>query len=174
MSLVLPVATAAACCTQHPRHHDDGVAVQVAPEPGIVIDRGLPRGVHGQPKLQGLRIAVDIIQRRHDLEKGKTPFRQFQQPGLDFRETKSKSLQMRNKKSVSPLRTHRWSEWRDLNSRPLDPQSSALPTALHPDILFCCASRGQLLYINMTVMKLQPLISIFLKFFCNSDSMKTC
>ena len=27
-----------------------------------------------------------------------------------------------------------WSEWRDLNSRPLDPQSSALPTALHPDI----------------------------------------
>ena len=41
-----------------------------------------------------------------------------------------------------------WSEWRDLNSRPLDPQSSALPTALHPDILFCCASRGQLVYIN--------------------------
>ena len=26
-----------------------------------------------------------------------------------------------------------WSEWRDLNSRPLDPQSSALPTAPHPD-----------------------------------------
>ena len=25
-----------------------------------------------------------------------------------------------------------WSEWRDLNSRPLDPQSSALPTAPHP------------------------------------------
>ena len=85
-----------------------------------------------------------------------------------------KCLQIRNKKSVSPLRTHRWSEWRDLNSRPLDPQSSALPTALHPDILFCCASRGQLVYINMTVMKLQPLISIFLKFFCKRDSMKTC
>ena len=31
-------------------------------------------------------------------------------------------------------RLFRWSEWRDLNSRPLDPQSSALPTALHPDI----------------------------------------
>ena len=30
-----------------------------------------------------------------------------------------------------------WSEWRDLNSRPLDPQSSALPTAPHPDIQFC-------------------------------------
>ena len=29
-----------------------------------------------------------------------------------------------------------WSEWRDLNSRPLDAQSSALPTALHPDVLF--------------------------------------
>ena len=28
-----------------------------------------------------------------------------------------------------------WSEWRDLNSRPLDPQSSALPTALHPVLL---------------------------------------
>ncbi len=27
-----------------------------------------------------------------------------------------------------------WSEWRDLNSRPLDPQSSALPTAPHPDM----------------------------------------
>ena len=27
----------------------------------------------------------------------------------------------------------KWSEWRDLNSRPLDPQSSALPTAPHPD-----------------------------------------
>ena len=26
-----------------------------------------------------------------------------------------------------------WSEWRDLNSRPLDPQSSALPAAPHPD-----------------------------------------
>ncbi len=26
-----------------------------------------------------------------------------------------------------------WSEWRDLNSRPLDPQSSALPTAPHPE-----------------------------------------
>ena len=29
-----------------------------------------------------------------------------------------------------------WSEWRDLNSRPLAPQSSALPTAPHPAILF--------------------------------------
>ena len=27
-----------------------------------------------------------------------------------------------------------WSEWRDLNSRPLDPQSSALPAAPHPVI----------------------------------------
>ena len=27
-----------------------------------------------------------------------------------------------------------WSEWRDLNSRPLDPQSSTLPAALHPDL----------------------------------------
>ncbi len=27
-----------------------------------------------------------------------------------------------------------WSEWRDLNPRPLGPEPSALPTALHPDI----------------------------------------
>ena len=26
-----------------------------------------------------------------------------------------------------------WSEWRDLNSRPLGPEPSTLPTALHPD-----------------------------------------
>ena len=26
-----------------------------------------------------------------------------------------------------------WSEWRDLNPRPLGPEPSALPTALHPD-----------------------------------------
>lgn len=28
-----------------------------------------------------------------------------------------------------------WSEWRDLNPRPLGPEPSALPTALHPDKL---------------------------------------
>ncbi len=26
-----------------------------------------------------------------------------------------------------------WSEWRDLNPRPLGPEPSALPAALHPD-----------------------------------------
>ena len=35
-----------------------------------------------------------------------------------------------------------WSEWRDLNSRPLDPQSSALPTAPHPEM--CCSKSAQL------------------------------
>ena len=35
-----------------------------------------------------------------------------------------------------------WSEWRDLNSRPLDPQSSALPTAPHPDMLFFANCMG--------------------------------
>ena len=46
------------------------------------------------------------------------------------------------KKKNRNLDTHRikitvliWSEWRDLNSRPLDPQSSALPTAPHPDAI---------------------------------------
>ena len=28
----------------------------------------------------------------------------------------------------------KWSEWRDLNSRPPDPKSGVLPTELHPDI----------------------------------------
>ena len=35
-----------------------------------------------------------------------------------------------------------WSEWRDLNSRPLDPQSSALPTAPHPEM--CCSKSAHL------------------------------
>ena len=49
-----------------------------------------------------------------------------------------------------------WSEWRDLNSRPLDPQSSALPTALHPDIRFFVAPhRSQLDYISMAYNKMQ-------------------
>lgn len=33
------------------------------------------------------------------------------------------------------LSTVFWSEWRDLNSRPLGPEPSTLPTALHPDAL---------------------------------------
>ena len=41
-----------------------------------------------------------------------------------------------------------WSEWRDLNSRPLDPQSSALPTALHPDICLSLSYRSQLVHIS--------------------------
>ena len=41
-------------------------------------------------------------------------------------------------KSVFEKTLFSWSEWRDLNSRPLDPQSSALPTALHPEIKFLC------------------------------------
>ena len=28
-----------------------------------------------------------------------------------------------------------WSEWGDLNSRPLGPEPSALPSALHPEML---------------------------------------
>ena len=49
-----------------------------------------------------------------------------------FRATKSKTLQMRNKKSVSPLRTHRWSECRDSNPRPLGPEPSAIPSFATP------------------------------------------
>ena len=43
----------------------------------------------------------------------------------------------KRKESERELRSDSfWSEWRDLNSRPLDPQSSALPTAPHPDMHF--------------------------------------
>ena len=49
-----------------------------------------------------------------------------------------------------------WSEWRDLNSRPLDPQSSALPTALHPDKL---NSRSQLIHTNIVFRRMQALFS---------------
>ena len=52
--------------------------------------------------------------------------------------TKTALLQ-KKKKPQTAIYSHlryfiKWSEWRDLNSRPLDPQSSALPTAPHPDI----------------------------------------
>ena len=46
---------------------------------------------------------------------------------------KSRSL-LETKKSTARVLFFVWSEWRDLNSRPLDPQSSALPTAPHPDV----------------------------------------
>ena len=46
-----------------------------------------------------------------------------------------------------------WSEWRDLNSRPLDPQSSALPTAPHPE----SAARSQLNYNSTLFLEMQPL-----------------
>ena len=51
-----------------------------------------------------------------------------------------RSLLFKSRKKQKQSQTKRfdsvsWSEWRDLNPRPLDPQSSALPTALHPDII---------------------------------------
>ena len=55
-----------------------------------------------------------------------------------------------------------WSEWRDLNSRPLDPQSSALPTALHP-VLFSCGFLKPLCYYNTLHFKMQDLILHFTK-----------
>ena len=54
-----------------------------------------------------------------------------------------------------------WSEWRDLNSRPLDPQSSALPAAPHPD---------NVVYYTGRFRKMQALFSNFLKKFCKGPS----
>ncbi len=58
-----------------------------------------------------------------------------------------------------------WSEWRDLNSRPLDPQSSALPAAPHPDIDAVSKQlRIKLLeYISIRFNILQDQIYIFSK-----------
>ena len=53
-----------------------------------------------------------------------------------------------------------WSEWRDLNSRPLDPQSSALPTALHPDICFW-RSRVSLYILTRLIKKSNPYFRFF-------------
>ena len=64
-----------------------------------------------------------------------------------------------------------WSEWRDLNSRPLDPQSSALPTAPHPDILFLgygFVTQRMLLYHRNR--KCQDLFLILFKYFLSSFS----
>ena len=36
-----------------------------------------------------------------------------------------------------------WSEWGDLNARPLEPHSSTLPSALHPDISNCSNNIAQ-------------------------------
>ena len=44
------------------------------------------------------------------------------------------------KLSVQQLRV--WSEWQDLNLRPLPPQGSALPAAPHPDALFLVLSHN--------------------------------
>ena len=58
---------------------------------------------------------------------------------------------------VLPMNYIRWSEWRDLNPRPLGPEPSTLPTALHPDaainyyrcyLLFCQALCFALFYIE--------------------------
>ena len=49
-----------------------------------------------------------------------------------------------------------WSEWRDLNSRPLDPQSSALPTALHPDIYLLLSLVVSFYILAWTKKKINP------------------
>ena len=46
----------------------------------------------------------------------------------------NKTKKSRNRCISTASRLFLWSEWRDLNSRPLDPQSSALPAAPHPVI----------------------------------------
>ena len=78
-------------------------------------------------------------------------------------------------KVLKPLRFQdsNWSEWRDLNSRPLDPQSSALPTALHPDFSDVYAYRSQLVYINTGFIKKQYLKTFFFKKFLKQECRNT-
>ena len=55
-----------------------------------------------------------------------------------------------------------WSEWQDLNLRPLPPQGSALPTAPHPDI---CAFFESLKYYITILGKCQGLFWKKIRFF---------
>ena len=59
-----------------------------------------------------------------------------EQAHLIYRENASfHELLRENKRKTGTLRfPFSWSEWLDLNQRPLPPQGSALPTAPHPDI----------------------------------------
>ena len=58
---------------------DDGTAVEVVPQPGVVIYLHLAGGIHGQPELHGLRIAVDEVHGWHDLVEGDALVHQLQQ-----------------------------------------------------------------------------------------------
>ena len=77
-------------------------------------------------------------------------------------------VQDKKQKVLKPLRFQDfyWSEWRDLNSRPLDPQSSALPTALHPDVYFLLLRIGDsLVILTRPKTKCKPFFHFFQKFF---------
>ena len=67
-------------------------------------------------------------------------------------------LKTKKQKVLKPLRFQDfyWSEWRDLNSRPLDPQSSALPTALHPDMNLLLSLVVSLYILAWTRKKINP------------------
>ena len=61
-----------------------------------------------------------------------------------------------------------WSEWRDLNSRPLDPQSSALPTALHPDFFSSTAfPAADFVILACLFLKCKSFFHFFQNFFKN-------
>ena len=61
------------------------------------------------------------------------------EPGVAFAESRATKLTMDDVSFNKKRRRERlksattWSEWGDLNSRPLGPEPSALPTALHPE-----------------------------------------
>ena len=75
---------------------------------------------------------------RYPISKNENELRSKMKSNQDPIVILDQDLKTKKQKVLKPLRFQDfyWSEWRDLNSRPLDPQSSALPTALHPDI--CC------------------------------------
>ena len=54
---------------------------------------------------------------------------------------KQKAAKYRYFAAFARFEPQKWSEWRDSNSRHPAPKAGALPTALHPDNIFCC---GQL------------------------------
>ena len=104
---------------------------------------------------------------RYPISKNENELRSKMKSNQDPIVILDQDLKTKKQKVLKPLRFQDfyWSEWRDLNSRPLDPQSSALPTALHPDFSLLLSCGSQLVYISMPFIKMQAFFRKFLNFF---------
>ena len=55
---------------------------------------------------------------------------------MTFEKMRNMRKSYKNRRFRSKTAVIAWSEWGDSNARPREPKSRALPTALHPDIIF--------------------------------------